>query len=182
VFGAFHYCICQQRGALKKLDRGSVILFGSRLDHQFVLDTVFVVDRWDEYRLDKDQSLKTTPAYRAVGLAPMFDDAKSMTCRGKAFEDQSFRLYHGATFENPVAGMFSFFPCVPAQSSDGFPRPTIRIAEIVSDNQAQGYHLSGPFSLDVAADHWREVAHQVMQQGLSLGTWAEMPVLETRES
>jgi hypothetical protein len=56
VFGErFHYTGCQQRTTngstqLRYLSRGSVILFGSCEDKSaFVLDTVFVVDRWIDH-------------------------------------------------------------------------------------------------------------------------------------
>src|ERR1700682_1085148 len=52
VFGGFRYTVCQQHRryksgwrptGLQQLPAGSVILFGSHLDGDFVLDTMFVV-------------------------------------------------------------------------------------------------------------------------------------------
>lgn len=75
VFGGFHYCICQQRGVLKKLGRGSVVLFGSCLNSRFVVDTVFVVENFDAYDRNTINDLKVSEAYRAVGLGPLFPNA-----------------------------------------------------------------------------------------------------------
>jgi predicted nucleotidyltransferase len=62
VFGGkFMYTLCQQYKKekhtstltptkLHSLEKGSVILFGSRLNHDFVLDTVFVVKCWKDHR------------------------------------------------------------------------------------------------------------------------------------
>ncbi len=52
IFGdQFHYVCCQQvKKSLRTLDRGSVILFGSCLNKQFVLDTVFVVDSYHDIK------------------------------------------------------------------------------------------------------------------------------------
>ena len=57
VFGnCFVYSCCKQfrprsghLTGLAKLDRGSVVLFGSQLHGRFVLDTVFVVSHWTDY-------------------------------------------------------------------------------------------------------------------------------------
>ena len=69
VFGdQFHYTGCLQhtkRGAtqLRYLDRGSIILFGScREKRHFVIDTVFVVDRW----IDHDRANQRTPEVRGA--------------------------------------------------------------------------------------------------------------------
>jgi hypothetical protein len=48
---AIRYTFCRQpgNGKLRRLGRGSVILFGSSLDHRFVLDAVLVVAGWIEH-------------------------------------------------------------------------------------------------------------------------------------
>lgn len=52
------YTNCQQqsRSRLQHLDRGDVILFGSRVEMQFVIDTVFVVDEAIAYSPDEARS------------------------------------------------------------------------------------------------------------------------------
>lgn len=53
---AIRYTFCRQpgNGKLRRLGRGSVILFGSSLDHRFVLDAVIVVAGWIEHRRRDD--------------------------------------------------------------------------------------------------------------------------------
>src|SRR5216684_1999705 len=80
VFGEqFHYTGCQQRTTksatqLRYLSEGSVILFGSCEDrNEFVLDTVFVVDRWiDHSRLNYRRVLggAISPEYEEVTVCP----------------------------------------------------------------------------------------------------------------
>ena len=53
-------------------------------------------------------------AFLTVTCGPLVDN-----------EQASFRLYRGATPEDPVGGMFSFFPAMPAHGDAGFPRPLI---------------------------------------------------------
>jgi hypothetical protein len=131
VFGdRFHYTGCQQhkrnrRGAkqptqLRRLARGSVILFGSCRRDRFMLDTVFVVDRYvDHRRKDRATALagKISATYEAVTIDPWY--------RGNDPDDVSYRLYFGATVDAPIEGMFSYVPCLPrADAPSGFARPS----------------------------------------------------------
>jgi len=119
IFGEnFIYAICRQKKmSLQTLDEGSLILFGSRVNYRFVIDTVFVVKTAKKYytlddilnmKLDKYPEIATK---FVVNKKDIIEDAKGLT------------LYKGATFENPVKNMYSF---VPAKISDGknmiFPR------------------------------------------------------------
>ena len=59
IFGnQFYYRLCLQQKSttLKTLEQGDVILFGSCLNKQFVLDTVFVVKNYMPYLPDDDAS------------------------------------------------------------------------------------------------------------------------------
>jgi hypothetical protein len=170
VFGeCFRYCVCQQpsRPSLRQLGRGSVILFGSHLSGSFVLDTAFVVARSFEYRQNDHKSLRLPESYRVVALAPLRDGC------GKG---DAFRLYEGATPEDPVGQMFSFFPCLPAECAEGFPRPTIDLPGIISPSLKQGIKGHGPMTIDQATELWRDVVQQVVEQELQLGISAEIPL------
>ena len=92
---------------------------------------------------------------------------------------QTFRLYFGATPEKPVEGMFSFFPCLPADQGGkrGFARPVVRRAGIITDNLTQGQRLNPQPDLPAMKALWTEVADQVLAQGLLLGVQAELPEL-----
>ena len=111
VFGGFFYAICRQTSdpALQGITKGSVIVFGSRLNGEWVVDTVFVVSEPHPYNIGNYQQVlmklgNAVPAgYRQAVLEPLFanDPRANLT------------LYIGATYEKPVDGMFSFFPCKP---------------------------------------------------------------------
>ena len=177
VFGdQFHYTGCLQhtrRGPtqLRFLARGSVLLFGSAIERsQFVLDTVLVIDRWvDHSRLDFEAlATVVSDTYWRATIEPWYS--------GQGGDEQSYRLYSGATYENPLNGMFSFFPCTTlAENRNGFARPEIRLPGLVTPTLTQGKRLNrGITAADVKAS-WAEVVHQVQAQGLSLGVYAELP-------
>lgn len=179
VFGdQFLYTGCLQhtnRGAtqLRYLDRGSIILFGScRGRRDFVIDTVFVVDRWIDHGRANQQSREVRGAvsttYGEVTLDPWY--------AGNVPAERSHRLYFGATPETPVDDMFSFFPCLTAHAAEnGFARPSIRIDRRITQHLLQGKKLTPLDDPEGARELWAEVARQVEQQGLVLGVHAELP-------
>jgi len=88
---------------------------------------------------------------------------------------QSYRLYFGATPENPIEGMFSFLPCLPeADAPHGFARPTIRLDGRITNNHKQG-HKGTELDDASARSTWDSVVAQVRSQGLCLGVRAAMP-------
>lgn len=179
MFGdQFHYTGCLQHtrlGAtqLRYLGRGSIILFGScRERSDFVIDTVFVVDRW----IDHHRANHRTPevrgavssAYNEVTLDPWY--ASDVPA------DRSHRLYFGATPESTVDGMFSFFPCLPARDANhGFVRPKVHINGRTTPHLRQGKKMTPLSDFNEARRLWTEVARQVEHQGLRLGVRAELP-------
>ena len=185
VFGdRFFYSICKQnnkRGptATQRLARGSVILFGSGQHRsQFVVDTVFVVADYVDWNLSNyRERLKDVvpPEYFHATLEPI---AYEMKVRDLS-PSQTFRLYFGATHEKPYEGMFSFFPCLPAQAGEakGFARPILRRAGIVTDNLTQGQRMNPQPDVAAVRALWTDVARQVLDQGLCLGVQADLPKL-----
>jgi hypothetical protein len=134
----FHYTGCQQRtkkGAtqLRYLKRGSLILFGSCEDKSaFVLDTVFVVDHWiDHDRASHDRFLKGAipKEYMQVTISAWYQEPSDRNSCAPAGQQETWRLYFGASYEEPLRGMYSFFPCRPYDvRSNGFARPTIKLS------------------------------------------------------
>ena len=185
VFGdRFFYGICKQnnkRGptALQRLARGSVILFGSGQDRsKFVVDTVFVVADHVDWNLSNyREKLKdiVPPEYFHATLDPI---AHEMKVRDLS-PSQSFRLYIGATHAQPCEGMFSFFPCLPARQGRerGFARPAVRRPGIVTDNLTQGQRMNPQPDLAAVQALWKDVARQILDQGLQLGVHADLPRL-----
>lgn len=172
VFGEhFLYVICQQhRGdgrptQMRNLTEGSVILFGSCQHEQFLLDTVFVVASYEDFTPEKGTALNTPLplGYGAITL-------------DRVRQHLSYRLYRGATFAQPLHGMYSFFPCRPAACCpDGFPRPTIQTPQFITDTLAQGRRLNPQNSIDDVSRQWQDVRDQVMRQQLDIGVYARMP-------
>ena len=107
VFGrSFKYCCCQQsRASLRALAPDSLILFGSRMDGRFFLDTVFVVDGAGiPYETGGKDRLNVSRQYRNLTLNRLSPGA-------------TFTFYRGRAFLSPDAPqMYSF---TPAQIDDG---------------------------------------------------------------
>ncbi len=127
IFGdRFLYSNCKQQtnSGLARLRRGSVIAFGSGRsiagERKWALDTVLVVaDSLTYPAPDARQAL--AHAAPEVFLTVTSDP---IAANGRG----SFRLYWGATPDDPVEGMFSFFPAMPAHGDAGFPRPLIDLS------------------------------------------------------
>ena len=179
VFDGFWYTGCQQntvRGPtqLRALAVGSVVLFGSAVAGRFALDAVFVVrDAVDHDRdTNRDVLMGVVPdAYWPVTLGATYPEEP-----GHRSEREAYRLYRGATHDHPLAGMFSFFPCLPAgRSPHGFERPTIALPGVVNPRLRQGKRLNPQQCLENVRPLWQTVVDQVRAQSLALGVWAEMP-------
>jgi hypothetical protein len=187
VFGEkFYYTGCQQQTKngptqLRYLSRGSVLIFGSCLDRsRFVLDTVFVVnDSIDHNKRNYKEVLGTTVSqgYDEVTISPWYQESlpESESCIQNS-PHESWRLYFGAGYENPLQGMYCFFPCVPfEEKSKGFARPVITLPRAITNNLSQGKRLNPQSSIEAIKVLWNEVVAQVREQGLALGVYAQMP-------
>lgn len=170
VFGdQFVYSNCKQakNKHLRRLVPGSVILFGSKVAGEFVLDTCLVVDTATPYHAAELVATVADPSLRELVAEPLAsspDDA-----------DQDFTLYRGATAGTPMSGMFSFVPCVPREGAGvAFARPTIRLKDVVNPNLAMSARRTA-VALDSAADLWQQVVDQVLDAGLLLSTHLETP-------
>ena len=178
VFGDnFYYVCCRQatkRGftQLRFLESGSVILFGSCLNKKFILDTVFVIDRYYEIESLTQISQYVSDTYVDVTLRHILNCTPPSPSRCNT--NQNFRLYVGATFDNPINGMFSFFPCLPHRDriNQGFSRPVIEIPNVISDLKNQGYKLTRNGNL---RQLWQHTKNQVKQAGLEIGIHSELP-------
>jgi hypothetical protein len=175
VFGdSFLYSNCKQTTKhgvtqLAMLGRGSVILFGSCIARcHFVVDTVFVVDRWIKFY---------PPNYRtelAGQVSKTFEDVTLSRIAHHA--DTPFTLYFGATYNQRVDGMFSFFACQPrTQGEVGFARPVIKLPGQITNNLTQGKKMTVQPDLATMQSQWSNVMQQVTDQGLMLGVSAELP-------
>lgn len=117
---SFYYGICQQitkKGnstGMQELEKGSIILFGSRVNKEFALDIVFVVGDRRPYTTDNILSDLSSFVPSDYPNLMQFNKEHSLVC------------YKGANFLNPINGMYSFVPCRISDGGDtGFERPTI---------------------------------------------------------
>lgn len=173
VFGdRFRYSNCRQntrKGPLRtqRLAAGSVILFGSGLGGEFVLDTVFVIDDAQHLNGQTVKGLRESDEVFAATTLDLLFPREG---------EESFRLYTGATPQAPVAGMFSFFPCLPFEEPPrGFPRPVVRLDRVISPRNWRAAKMTRLDSLDDAFRIWRQVVNQVLDQDLALGVRALAP-------
>lgn len=177
VFGdRFYYCICQQRGAMQRLERGSIILFGSNRLGRFVLDTVFVVAGWKQHSSADFRRLLVPSAYRQAALEPLYDTGHCSDPQTTIPSNESHRLYEGATLNDPVDEMFSFFPCLPAtESSNGFACPNVFLPDVINPTLMQGRKTTVFCDARAVRSVWHSVVQQVTRANLWLGFSAKLP-------
>ncbi len=178
IFGDhFVYSNCaQRRGSrgpgktLKQLARGSLVVFGSCVDNEWVLDTVFVVAASVDYRAE---SMKEDVA----GLVPQeFIDVTAEPIVWNESPDLALRLYTGATPSEPVDDMFSFFPAAQSSRDAGFKRPSITLpSRYFKRTKCQGFKQTCDASPNELFELWTSLVDQVRDAGLVLGTHAELP-------
>ena len=194
IFGdSFLYSNCGQpaesKKALKHLDVGSVIAFGSgkKIDGKWkwMLDTVFVVrgsccyDPLNPRQMLEgkvpDEFLEVTAGPQVASTKDLREGSASAACAPKS---EQLRLYWGATPDNPVDEMFSFFPAVPADRESSFARPVIDLkdAKVLNPSNLQSPKGAGrcrkPEELRRV---WKSLVEQVHKRDLVLGSHAEMP-------
>ncbi|MQA00931.1 MAG: hypothetical protein GEU80_16695 [Dehalococcoidia bacterium] len=176
VFGdQFRYSNCRQLtyrsnpSALQSLAPGSIILFGSKLDRQFVLDTVFVVRDRRPYSPRDASTLDVDESFRICTV-------ESLVTTGSGGD--SFTLYRGATLEAPINGMFSFVPAMFAGEADPrFARPAIELPGYVNPASAQAASGAGTtVEPTVIHEQWCRVRDQVLAAGCVLGVHLDTPV------
>jgi hypothetical protein len=180
VYGnRFLYTVCRQwkRNSglyrptfLRDLDVGSLILFGSHKRGEFVLDTVFVVASsvlHDAESYEEVLAGRVPEAYADVALRPAYEWDRG----------EELRLYLGAAPSDSVDGMFSFVPCMPAAQAQrsGFPRPTLRLDGLITPGLMMGAKATRNLSREQMRSIWSRLVEQVLEQGLKLGTYFEVP-------
>lgn len=185
VFGKrFLYSNCHQKpnSGLVHLGEGSVIAFGSCKKvggERWWIDTVFVVRDFVDYNTRKARTeLKdwAPDTFLDVTAGPL-----SENCEAGCAADERFRLYRGATPDDPVDGMFSFFPAMSAGDGVGFPRPVIDLPSEYFNRRVcmPPKGVSRERSRDQLHRIWRKLVKQVREAELVLGTHAALP--ERRE-
>lgn len=105
--------------------------------------------------------------------ARLFDLVSPGRCGGE--EDETHRLYD-AVMHDSHDGIFSFFPCIPAEGSIGFARPVIHLPGFVNGSP-QARKKINPAGIDEARKLWRLIVDQVLDTppGLRLGVEVDLP-------
>ena len=177
VFGdSFRYSNCRQLtpqrnpSALQKLTPGSMVLFGSTIGGEFIIDTVFVVK--DSCPFSPNEPPETDEAFRVCTVESLITTGNTST--------DPFTLYRGATYVAPINGMYSFVPCRRADTAQArFPRPSISLPGYVNPSSTQTARgAKNPCSAADVREQWRNVRKQVFEAGCLLGVWFETPQLD----
>lgn len=161
VFGpTMHYSNCRQTSSMQRLTTGSIICFGSSIDSEFCVDTVFVVASSDPWTPARAGHVKAEPAFitcTAESLATSPRDA-----------NRSYMLYRGASLEQPVHGMFSFVPARLARSTSvRFRRPAITLPGLINPASKQSPRgVRDPLPLDRVRFAWSQLRDQVLAENL----------------
>lgn len=164
-----------QPTSMQRLTRGSVICFGSTIDHEFCVDTVFVVasaERWVATHagdLDVDEAFITCTA--------------DSVATGGAKSHHDLTLYRGATVDDPIDGMFSFVPARKAdQDTPRFVRPPVRLDGLINPTNRQStWGSKRPLDVDSVRNAWRVLREQVIQADLVLAVSLEVPERRSRD-
>lgn len=175
VFGdAFLYSNCRQftrtlgPSRMQRLAEGSVVLFGSKLNHRFVLDSLMVIGSDTPYVIGESDEFgnDVTDVFRGATLEPLAAIPKFAGTRAV--------LYRGLMYRAGRQAIFSFVPA----DADGrpFTRPTIELMGLVNPANPRAAKIT-PTTPDQARDVWHNIVGQVRAQGLDLAVFlAEPPI------
>jgi hypothetical protein len=166
----FLYSNCRQRrnAKLRRLAPGSIVVFGSKLAGEFVMDTVLVVDDdSDSYRPATLLTDDIEKWVRAVVFDPLVRSAS---------RESEFRLYFGRRYSGANDTPFSFVPCLPYDGlAKGFARPALRLPrQWIAPNLAMGAKAT-PASASELTDLFHEICSTVTTAGLSFGVELQPP-------
>ena len=155
--------------AMQELSPGSVICFGSTVQGEFRLDTMFVVASSELWIPSQSGDLDVDEAFKiCTGQSLAAADEHA---------DQQFTLYRGATVDDPVDGMYGFVPARRADDADPrFPRPLIRLPDLINPKSTQAARgVQEPHTAAELQEAWNEVRDQVLEADLLLGISLETP-------
>lgn len=172
----FLYSNCRQmrNKKLRRIPTGSIVLFGSRVNHDFVLDTCFVVRSDTDYTASNRDLGTDGPYVRHVVTDPVFSDPRN--------GDATFRLYRAAMKRDDRRTLFSFVPCRLANEENSrFARPVIDLPNLINPNLAMAARCVPLAPCDIERV-WRSVSEQVLAQDLLLGVKLSRPHVRVGEA
>lgn len=202
VFGDnFRYIVCQQKKSiiLKNLEPYSIVLFGSSINGEFCLDTLFVVtDDTKRYHPNKIKSVyPQKDQYFYASVEPISRSNKHNNGCGSKNELDCYELnnnteyafYRGVNYNSrdEYKGIYSFVPSKKYvknnESEYIFKQPRIDL-DFISHGQTQGINAAGTreFSKEEIVEYWEEIDRQLSEAGLIKGVSFVEPNLITRNS
>lgn len=178
IFGDyFKYTLCKQVNKngvpnfLTRLQPGSLILFGSNVKNNFVLDTVMVLSEIKlEHSLADWSSVLygCSDTYRAMTLEPMYFDKNTKP-------ESRFTYYQGASHQAPFNETYSYSPCIQeTRLPQGFERPNVSLPGVINQKLMMGQKFSR-MSMSAIRECWLDVQSQVFDFDLSLGVKFDEP-------
>ena len=150
-----------------------MIAIGSYKARQWILDTVKVVGGSIPYTASQaDWELEDPSA--ALEVPEAFLDVSAAPLASEIWEGE-LRLYRRATPSDPVDGMYSFFPAIPADDGPGFARSAIELDRYYFTKALSRNHKRKRASLETLNTLWRSLVEQVRDADLVLGNNAVPP-------
>lgn len=158
--------------SMQRLPRGSIICFGSTIDGSFCLDTLLVIASAETWIPAKARELDVSSAF-AVCTA----DSVSTSSTDANLE---LTLYRGATFDDPVDGMFSFVPAKAAHHPyPRFARPRVVVDGLINaENRQSTWGSKRPLGRARVRAAWDTVVEQVLDADLVLAVGLDIPPRE----
>jgi hypothetical protein len=153
--------------SMQRLRRGSVICFGSTIQGEFCIDTVFVVgsrEPWSPGRelSNVDEAFATCTADSVASVA--------------SDRDAEFTLYRGAMRSDSVHGMYCFVPAkLSGDRNPRFARPAVRSRFINPANKQSTMGSKVDLPMQTVYDAWNALREQVVAQGLLIAVGIDTP-------
>lgn len=157
--------------SMQRLARGSVICFGSAIDGEFCVDTVFVVASAEPWAPADVQDMRVDEAFRTCTA-----ESVALGTRSARNPHVGLTLYRGATTDDPVEGMFSFVPAGLADVEDPrFPRAAVESKFVNPSSRQSTWGSKRPLALDELREAWDSIRRQVLGSDLLLAVAVQTP-------
>lgn len=194
VFGKnFRYIICKQgffHNVLTKLEPNSIILFGSSINGQFCLDTVFVVSKDKiNYTIDTIENLfpqNERGQYYHASVNPIYDEFEyNKNAQNEDFcrisDQREYTFYKAVNYEDRLNynNIYSFVPCrVYNHPNYIFRQPIINL-DFINGNQNQGVN-SKDCSEEEIIKYWNDIVNQIENKNMKKATFFKTPDIKKR--
>lgn len=194
VFGdKFRYIICKQgyfHNVLTNLEPNSIILFGSSINGRFCLDTVFVISNdQSNYTVDTIENLfplNNRGQYYHASVNPIYGEFEYNN-RNAESEDfcrindkRDYTFYKAVNFldRQNYNDLYSYVPCKVYNPNNFIFRQPVITLDFIKGNQTQGVN-SKDCSVEEIVNYWKDIANQIQDKNLRLGTYFNTPELQT---